>query len=458
MKLKSRAYMIKVFSFLIVLLTISPNVKVQAQSNRPRADLDATAALIRENRFKEAEQQLRRIMRSHPNDPLALNLLGTIRAQQGRVNDAQRLFLQALRIDQQFVGARLNLVHLFAVTRQPEKEISELMEVLRLDPKSPDVLARLVELLTAQGRFDEAITSLEKTKQTGLLTTDLLVELGDMYLKMDQPEKAEENYRMVLTADAANTDAVLGLAGVYQFRGDLEKAKIQLSLARKMAAPSPETLYRFALTSINSGFYEDANRALQAAIELRPDQPAYFVALGTTWVKKPDFLAAEQAFRRALQLQPENVECLLYLGYSLLEQKKYVEARSWLEKSLARDQRTPETFYYLGLISQEENDDEVAIGLFKKALDLSASYSVARTALGASYLRQKNYALAKEELESSVKLDPKDPRTHYNLALLYARLKDPERAQAEMKIVEELKNAKRGKPTQQNETLGVPPR
>jgi Tfp pilus assembly protein PilF len=38
-----------------------------------------------------------------------------------------------------------------------------------------------------------------------------------------------------------------------------------------------------------------------------------------------------------------------------------------------------------------------------------------------------------------VKLDPEEPTAHYNLALLYARLKDPARAQEEMKIVEKLK-------------------
>jgi Tfp pilus assembly protein PilF len=38
-----------------------------------------------------------------------------------------------------------------------------------------------------------------------------------------------------------------------------------------------------------------------------------------------------------------------------------------------------------------------------------------------------------------VKLDPNEPRAHYNLALLYARLKEPERAQEEMRIVEGLK-------------------
>jgi len=63
----------------------------------------------------------------------------------------------------------------------------------------------------------------------------------------------------------------------------------------------------------------------------------------------------------------------------------------------------------------------------------------ARVALGATYLRLKDYVRARQELETAVKLDPGEPTAHYNLALLYARIKEPERAQEELRIVEQLK-------------------
>ena len=53
----------------------------------------------------------------------------------------------------------------------------------------------------------------------------------------------------------------------------------------------------------------------------------------------------------------------------------------------------------------------------------------------------KDYTRAQQELEAGVKLNPEDSKAHYNLALLYARLKDQARAQAEMQIVERLKGA-----------------
>ena len=79
--------------------------------------------------------------------------------------------------------------------------------------------------------------------------------------------------------------------------------------------------------------------------------------------------------------------------------------------------------------------------MFKKAIELVPSYSFAHAALGASYLQLKNYPLAQQELELSVKLNPNDAKAHYNLALLFARLKNQQRAQEELQIVEKLKNA-----------------
>ena len=56
-------------------------------------------------------------------------------------------------------------------------------------------------------------------------------------------------------------------------------------------------------------------------------------------------------------------------------------------------------------------------------------------------MKLKDYAHAQKELELGARLNPDDSKAHYQLPVLYARLKDPKRAQAEMAIVEKLKTA-----------------
>ena len=425
----------RLIALILFLIVLCPIAKAQADHLIKR--LQQAAALIASNQIEPAEQELLNILKEAPEQPAALNLLGTVRAQQRRLAEAETLFLRAVRSDSKYVGPRMNLAYLYTLMGQPNKTILQLREVLLLDPHNTEAFDRLARLLLAQGRIDEGIKLLEQGQP---LSVSLLVLRGDAYLKTANLVKAEASYRAALEQQSEDTDAVLGLAHVAQLRGDEASASEYLARARKMVASSPDTLYRFALVAMRAGLFEEANGTLLAAIKLKSDDAAYFLALGTTWIKKPDLVEAEQAFRRAVTLQPESAQAQMYLGYTLLEQKKYSEARQWLEKSLQREKRIPETFYYLGQIAQQLNEDVRAVALFKKAIELVPSYSFAHAALGASYLRLRNYPLAQQALELSIKLNPNDSKAHYDLAVLFARLKNTQRAQEEMRIVEKLKS------------------
>lgn len=426
---------------LAVILLTSWNAAAQSSNFEKR--LADAATFIRKKRIAEAEQQLAHILKVAPNEALALNLLGTIRAQQGRLDEGERLFLHALRSNGRFIGARMNLAQLYLLKSQPEKAIVQLKEVLILDPKNDEGVDTLARLMLSEVRLDECLSLLKKAQQLQALSLPLLVSLGDAYLSKANANGAEESYLLALSENAEDADAVLGLAQVFQFRGDIKSAGFYLSRAKKLPINSSDTLYRFALVALGTGAYEDANVALQAALKLKPEDPAYSLALGTTWLKKPDLFEAEKAFRRVLELQPDNVHGQMSLGYTLLMQKKFPEAREWLDKSLQKDSHTPETFYYLGLIAQEQSEDAQAIDFFEKALQLLNSYAPAHIALGSTYLKLRNYPRAKEELELGAKLDPDEPQAHYHLAVLYARLKDQQRAQEEMAIVEKLKSKRK---------------
>ena len=369
---------------------------------------EQVASLIQNNRLAAAEKELTSILKVTPNLPIALNFMGTIRAKQGRLKEAEALFLRAAQNDQKFTGARMNLVYLYLLQRAPEKSEPYVKEILTLEPQ-----------------------------QAG----SLLVMLADAYLEKNDLQKAEENYLAALEGRLDNAGALFGLARISRVKGETREASIYLNRVASLAADSksPEFLYKFALEALRVDMSDAAKSALERALELKPKEPSYLLALGIALLRKADVFEAEKLFRRLLEIQPGNAQAQLHLGYILLNQKKYGEARVWLEKSARSGVAIPEVFYYLGLVAQEQNDDARAITLFEKAVQKLPSYAHARIALGSSFMKLKNYVRAKQELETAVKLDPDEPTAHYNLALLYARLKDPARAQEEMRIIEKLK-------------------
>jgi tetratricopeptide (TPR) repeat protein len=395
-----------VFLFSALLLA-APFIRVQTAAAQDVSRLERVATLIRENKTLEAERQLTTLLRSEPNDPVALNLLGTIRAKQNRLNEAETLFVRSTVNDPRYTAARMNLAYLHLQKREAAKAVVQLKEVLLIEPTN----------------------------------TDVMVMLGDAYLSTNALLEAEEQYLNALDGRLDNPGALLGLAQISRAKGEIREVTIYLTRVGTLTADSksPELLYKFALLAIQVGMSDAAKAALENALKLRPDEPAYMLPYGIAWLRKGDLFEAEKVFRRLIQLQPNSAPAQVHLGYVLLNQKKYDEARLWLEKSARSAAPMPEVFYYLGLVAQEQHDDAKAIALFEKAVQKLPNYAHARIALGSSLIKLRNYPRAKEELETAVKLDPEEPTAHYNLALLYARLKDPARAQEEMRIVEKLK-------------------
>ena len=368
---------------------------------------EQVATLIRDNRFAEAEKELTAVLRVSPDEPVALNFLGTVRAKQNRIVEAESLFLRAAQNDKKFTGPRMNLAYLYLLKRAPDKAIPQLSEVLALEPENAEAL----------------------------------VMLGDIYLGKNDLQKAEENYLAALGGRLENAGALFGLAQISRMKGETREPTILLNRVATLLADSksPDLLYKFGLEAMRIGMFDEAKAALERAVEQNPKDPSYMLGLGIAWLRKGDLFEAEKHFRRLLAIQPNNPQGQLHLGYTLLNQKKYAEARLWLEKSARSTAPIPEVFYYLGLVAQEQNDDAGAIVLFEKAVQKLPDYAHARIALGSSYMRLKNYPRARQELETAVKLDPEEPSAHYNLALLYARIKEPDKAQQEMKIIEQLK-------------------
>ena len=412
------------------------------QSDAGVKRLEHVAILIRDNKINEAERQLASVLRATPNEPAALSLMGTIRAKQGRLQDAELLFLRAVKSDPKFVGARMNLAYLYLLKRAPDKTIVQLNEVLRLEPSNLDATQKLAELLLSQRRFDECLNLIDKLRLSQTIPATLLVMSGDAHLGKGDLKKAEDDYLLALEGKLENAGALFGLAQIAQLKGETRETFLYLTRVASLSSDSqsPDFLYRFGLAALKAGMANEAKTAFERADKLTPDQHSYVLALGIAWLRKGDLFEAEKVFRRLITLFPESPQGQLHLGYVLLNQKKYDEARQWLEKCARSQNPVPEVFYYLGLVAQEQNDDAAAIELLEKAVQKLPTYSHARIALGSSYIKLRNYTRAQQELETAVKLDPEEPKAHYNLALLYARLKNTEKAQQEMSIVETLKS------------------
>ncbi len=327
-----------IFALLCVLLAPA---SVTAQENNRAQQLERAAGLIAANQLALAEQQLDEVLKLAPEEATALNLLGAIRAKQGKLDEAESLFSRAVRSDNKLTGAHMNLAYLYLLKRVPEKTASELKEVLRLEPTNAEAAYRLAWLLLSQGRIDECISFAEKMKATPAVSAPLLGVLGDAYLRKDERgagvsalkkaaeldpnypayyfalgaawlkhpadlQEAEQSFRQFLKLRPEDAQGQLHLGYVLLKQKQYAESRELLERSIQKGSGTPEAFYYLGL--IAQGQNEDARaiELFEKAIQLAPAFAHAHIALGSTYLKLKDYPRAQQALEAGVKLSPED--------------------------------------------------------------------------------------------------------------------------------------------------------
>ncbi|MBV8857985.1 MAG: tetratricopeptide repeat protein [Acidobacteria bacterium] len=345
-----------------------------AQTNDRVEQLKRAAALIGSDQLAEAERELNQILRAAPGEAEALNLLGALRAKQGRLEEAEALFLRAVRGDEKLSGARMNLAYLYLLKREPEKSAAQLREVLRLEPENAEAAHRLAWLLLSQNRVEECVALFESLKGTRALSAPLLAVAGEAYLKKGDrvaavaalkraaelnPSEPSYHFRIGsawLAYPADLSEAELAFRQFLQLRPDdaqgqmhlgyvllkekrLAEARALLESSTQKGAATPEAFYYLGL--IAQGESEDARAVelFEKSIQLAPTYSHAHVALGATLLKLKDYERARQALEEGVKLSPEDPKAHynLALLYARLKQPERAQEEMGIVKRLKNE-------------------------------------------------------------------------------------------------------------------------
>jgi len=130
-------------------------------------------------------------------------------------------------------------------------------------------------------------------------------------------------------------------------------------------------------------------------------------------------------FRKGIEINPydENAKtnlAFMYLtkGYEYFKLKKYDEAIDLYNKSAAANPMLPDTHNYLGVLFEEQNNNELAIAEYRKAIDLKYNYIDAHYNLGVTYWKLQKWQNVIEQFEIVLQLDPNHEQARKYLTIL----------------------------------------
>lgn len=311
-------------------------------------------------RMEEAERAYREAIRLDGMDVLARMGMGELKIANGRPGDAVREFELALQRRPELAAAHLGLGNAFALTGRKEEALKEYEAAARLRPRLPEAEFAVGFALARLGRAQEA----------------------------------EKRYRRALA-----------------MRPDFAAAWINLgSLLR------------------GEGREAEAEAALKRAMELGPDLISGWVNLALLERDKRRPEAAEKHLRRALALNPNQVETLVAWCQFRAAERDVAGAREWMRWALTRNAEFDEAVNMHGIVLHLEGRFEEAVDVFERAEKLGNRAAASNR--GNSLLDLGHMEEALKAHEHAVEMDAASAGAQYNLALTQLRLGDWERGWA----------------------------
>ena len=328
----------------------------------PRAQLEDAARRLRAGDAEGAEARLKTILRTAPEDPDALHLLGLAAHRAGRHAEA----CAAIEA---------------AVARRPDAALYR---------------ANLGRALAAAGRLPEAAAALGTALTARPADADLHYDLGLVLARAGRSAEAAARYRAAIALAPARADSHNNLGAALAALGESDEAEASYRAAIALA-PTHAPIYAQAHANLGAllcrlGRFAEAESALRRALEVAPDFPAALNSLGTALAALNRPAEAEVALRRALALDPTYPEPHNNLGTLHFSAGRFAEAEAALRRALAIDPAHAEAHTNLGNVLAALGRLRLSIAAHHASLRLrpaepEAEYNLGTALLSAGRLR-----------------------------------------------------------------------
>ncbi len=153
---------------------------------------------------------------------------------------------------------------------------------------------------------------------------------------------------------------------------------------------------------------------------------------GIALLDAQQYAGSVAAFQHVAAMRPDYPDAYTNQAIVDFQWQKYADAAPVLEKalSLASEGSVPmaRALYYRALVERNQGNVDSAIADLTKVATLFPRSRDAHRELGFSYYQQHRYEQARAEYETVQSIDPDDLAAHYNLAILYRRMGQKDKA------------------------------
>lgn len=309
-------------------------------------------AAHRDGRLTEAERDYRATLDADPVHTDALHLLGVLRHQQGRHEEAVDLvgravalrpddaglqlnlgnalkalgrldgaierFRNALSLAPEFPLAHYNLGNAYALAGRHADAVDAFERSLRLQPNDASTYNNLGNALHAIGRSDEAIAAFSRALALRPGHAGAHNNLGMALAALGRPDEAIDQFRAALAAQPNYVAAHFNLGNTLDAVGRHVQACAAFEAALALQSAFPPALLGLGNALAAQGRHAEAVPRFERAVGLDPQLALAWLGLGNAHHALGAHDAALRAFDQALRLRPDLASAQLNRALTLL--------------------------------------------------------------------------------------------------------------------------------------------
>jgi predicted TPR repeat methyltransferase len=246
----------------------------QAQSTTSANNLFIALGYHRLGNLAQAEALYREALLEQPKNHAALNLLGMLAGQTGRLDEAVHLINKAIKLNPSVPEYYNNLGNVLRLQKKFDEAIVHLKHAITLKPKQAELHASLGNVYRDEGRLDEAIAAF--------------------------------SYAVAIHPGFAQAYNNLGLA--LRDKGELAKACESFERALVLQPNLAEVRLNLGTTLEAQDKRTEAIGCYEQALHLKPDYAQAHLCLAAASSEQGRMDVAATHYEAAMKLQPDNEE------------------------------------------------------------------------------------------------------------------------------------------------------
>ena len=288
--------------FLTSQFSLAVSTSVEIARLRPQfsfARLLQGAALLAQNRVDDAEIVFAELLRVEPSNIEALYQLGFCQYRKSNFDESRKSFEKVYASTPPDLRGLIGLIEVDSAQKQFDKALSRLDAALKTDPANPIILTAWANTSVRAGRLDEAAAAYRKLIAATPKDFNLQMSLGEVLRQKKDWAQAAEVWNAAAALQPKNPAPLINQAMAVEQTGRLAEAAAIYERILKVDSSNVVALNNYANYLANQG--KDLTLALRHALRaavLASGDPSINDTLGYVYLKRKEPKEAVKIFER----------------------------------------------------------------------------------------------------------------------------------------------------------------